>query len=407
MEKIESLASGSKTTVQNCLKEHSGEPGRPKFIVSQAQVEGLRAIGMNWTEIASLLGISVRTLWDKRQLFQNFMDMEFNDMSNDELDGVVAEIIRISPSSGETMVAGALRSRGIKVQRWRMRDSMKRVDPIGKIARKLFLVRRRIYSVRSPNALWHIDSHHKLIRWRIVTHGCIDGFSRLIIYLHSCCNNKAETVKCLFEDAISGFYWPRRVRSDQGMENVEVAKLMLAKFGIDRKPVFTGRSVHNQRIERLWKDVNEYVTSHFRELFLWMEDEALLDPLNEVHLFALEWVFIRRLNQALANFVTQWNNHPIRTAQHKSPIQLWSRGIYNAPLDGTLLDSEMNVDPETYGVEEDGVAPDIRTQNDITVPEINMALENGQLQRLEEVDPFVEDGWYGIQHYMRVLEIVQ
>eukprot|EP00794_Sanderia_malayensis_P005725 gene5725-6425_t len=164
MEKIESLASGSKTTVQNCLKEHSGEPGRPKFIVSQAQVEGLRAIGMNWTEIASLLGISVRTLWDKRQLFQNFMDMEFNDLSNDELDGVVAEIIRISPSSGETVVAGALRSRGIKVQRWRMRDSMKRVDPIGKIARKLFLVRRRIYSVRSPNALWHIDSHHKLIR---------------------------------------------------------------------------------------------------------------------------------------------------------------------------------------------------------------------------------------------------
>eukprot|EP00794_Sanderia_malayensis_P014819 gene14819-16359_t len=150
MEKIESLASGSKTTVQNCLKEHSGEPGRPKFIVSQAQVEGLRAIGMNWTEIASLLGISVRTLWHKRQLFQNFMDMEFNDMSNDELDGVVAETIRISPSSGETMVAGALRSRGIKVQRWRIRDSMKRVDPIRKIARKLFLVRRRIYSVRSP-----------------------------------------------------------------------------------------------------------------------------------------------------------------------------------------------------------------------------------------------------------------
>ena len=22
-----------------------------------------------------------------------------------------------------------------------------------------------------PNALWHIDGHHALIRWRLVTHG--------------------------------------------------------------------------------------------------------------------------------------------------------------------------------------------------------------------------------------------
>ena len=55
-------------------------------------------------------------------------------------------------------------------------------------ARKCFL--RRL----TPNALWHIDSNHKLIRRRPVTHVCVDEYSRIIIYAHCCNNNKADTV---------------------------------------------------------------------------------------------------------------------------------------------------------------------------------------------------------------------
>ncbi|KAI6006192.1 hypothetical protein F5J12DRAFT_721182, partial [Pisolithus orientalis] len=32
------------------------------------------------------------------------------------------------------------------------------------------------YHVKWPNALWHMDGHHKLIQWGIVIHGFIDGF---------------------------------------------------------------------------------------------------------------------------------------------------------------------------------------------------------------------------------------
>ena len=49
---------------------------------------------------------------------------------------------------------------------------------------------------------------------------------------------------------------PSRVRCDQGLENVEVAKLVLAKKGVDRSSVLVGASVHNQRIERLWRDIH-------------------------------------------------------------------------------------------------------------------------------------------------------
>ena len=36
---------------------------------------------------------------------------------------------------------------------------------------------------KKDNSLWHIDGHHSLIRWHVVVHGGIDGFSRMITYL--------------------------------------------------------------------------------------------------------------------------------------------------------------------------------------------------------------------------------
>ncbi|KIK25392.1 hypothetical protein PISMIDRAFT_96746, partial [Pisolithus microcarpus 441] len=36
--------------------------------------------------------------------------------------------------------------------------------------------RQQKYYVKQPNAVWHIDGHHKLICWGIIIHGFIDGF---------------------------------------------------------------------------------------------------------------------------------------------------------------------------------------------------------------------------------------
>ena len=73
------------------------------------------------------------------------------------------------------------------------------------------------------------------------------------MYLKCSSNNQAATVYCTFLKAVQKYQIPSRVRSDQGVENIKVAQYMLEKRGADRKSIITGCSVHNQRIERLWR----------------------------------------------------------------------------------------------------------------------------------------------------------
>lgn len=56
-------------------------------------------------------------------------------------------------------------------------------------------------------------------------------------------------------------------RSDKGLENIKVAELMLKLRGTDRRSFITGRSVHNQRIERFWREVRRCCVQPFRYVF--------------------------------------------------------------------------------------------------------------------------------------------
>ena len=69
-----------------------------------------------------------------------------------------------------------------------------------------------------------VDGHHKLVRWRLVTHAGIDGYSRLIGYMRCSDNNKPSTVYQAFLEAVRKYSLPSRVRSDHGSENVTCLK---------------------------------------------------------------------------------------------------------------------------------------------------------------------------------------
>ena len=129
--------------------------GRPVHKITEMQIWSLRSVGFTWRKIAKFLFVSERTLRRRRQEMGWPMgEQEFNEISNQNLDNVVRDILSMSPNSGERMVMGALRGRGLLVQRYRVRESINRVDPVSRALRRLRTVQRRVYSVPRPNALW-------------------------------------------------------------------------------------------------------------------------------------------------------------------------------------------------------------------------------------------------------------
>jgi hypothetical protein len=133
------------------------------------------------SKLAKKLNISRDVL--RREIQLSGIDRGFTDIADEELDRVIGNfLLRKEHMTGSGYVIGHIRSRGIKIPRRRIRASVNRVDRLGKVLRRNARqkVSRRSYHVPRPNALWHMDGHHKLIAWGIVIHGCVDGFSRTV-----------------------------------------------------------------------------------------------------------------------------------------------------------------------------------------------------------------------------------
>lgn len=160
-------------------------------------------------------------------------------------------------------------------------------------------------------------------------HAGIDGYSRLLVFIRCSTNNRAETVLNLFLSGVSRYGLPCRVKTDKGGENVGIAQFMLNHHlrGPGRGSHITGRSVHNQRIERFWRDLFVGCTSLFYHLFYHMESNGILDPSNEEHLFSLHHVFGPIINRNIEIFQEGYNRSPIRTERNLSPEQLWIQGF--------------------------------------------------------------------------------
>ncbi len=207
-----------------------------------------------------------------------------------------------------------------------------------------------------------------------------------------------------FLEGVEQFSLPSRVRCDQGRENTLVAAHMLEHRGSDRRSVLVGSSVHNQRIERLWRDMHRCVTQLFYKLFYHLEYYNLLDPLNEAHLAAINYVFKPRINQALNHFKEGWNSHPVRTAHNRSPHQLFVSGALHLRQSGLVaLDFFEGVD-ESFGLTEEGLSTDDDTSS-VLIPDNTFNLEDDHFQELRRsIDPLHESSNYGIDLYVQTLD---
>ena len=171
-------------TIMSASQERSTarKKGRPEICIGEDQLRYLVEQGFRVKDISDMFKCSTKTIERKMKQYGIILH-NYAPLSDSELDTIVKEITSLFPQCGEKTVSGRLKSRGIVIQRERVRESLRRVDPSGVRSRCRNILHRRTYSVTSPNALWHIDGYHKLIRWHYVIHGGIDGFSRLIMYL--------------------------------------------------------------------------------------------------------------------------------------------------------------------------------------------------------------------------------
>lgn len=310
-------------------RDLSRHRGRSPLNIPEHALSSLLEQEFTQTEIAEILGCSAKTV--HRQIIKYGLSglISYSTITDENLDVIVTDFVSSFPTAGQKTLAGHLRTLGHRIQRYRIRESLYRVDPLGVEQRCRRLLHRRSYKVPGPNSLWHIDGNHKLVRWRIVVHGGIDGYSRIPVYLSASSNNCSKTVLHLFLEAVAKYGLPSRVRADKGGENVLVSEYMLQhpRRGPGRGSFITGRSVHNQRIERLWRDVFSSCTAHLYHMFHLLEDEGILDPVDELDLFSLHFVFLPRINQQLESFKRAYCRHKLRTERNHTPLQLWIRGL--------------------------------------------------------------------------------
>ena len=211
---------GSLAAVRQCPVTHSypshilmslivyifiGYRGAPSYYLLQCQLEFLIGFHITVPEIAALLGVSTSTIRRRMRQYGLSIRQQYTQLANTTLDQLILEILSEHPNSGYRMVCSYLSDGGIRISQQRARDSLARIDPLSVVYE--YIVDSIMFHTQMPFGII-IDGNMSLCRWGFAVHGAVDGYSRMIVYLHCSTNNNAETVLSHFIGGVEEYGYP-------------------------------------------------------------------------------------------------------------------------------------------------------------------------------------------------------
>lgn len=176
----ENGSSGAYTTIR------TNQRGRPRKVISREWLQNALSAkyAFSISEIARLAGVDRKLI--QRAMRDYNLVREFSSVEVDDLDNMISTYKLEHPNAGYRYIMGWFNSENIKVQRSRVLESLRRIDALGHAIRNHATIDRQKYVVPSSNCLWHMDGHHKLIKWGVVLHGIADGFCRSVSFSSIC-----------------------------------------------------------------------------------------------------------------------------------------------------------------------------------------------------------------------------
>lgn len=96
---------------------------------------------------------------------------------------------------------------------------------------------------------------------------------------------------------------------------------------------------------------------YFYTLFYSFEDEQILNPEDDTQKMALQVVYKPEIQKRLDLFRHAWNNHKIRSANNRTPTQMWMEGMLaNSEQESTAINNVFGEDPYSQENLETGLA---------------------------------------------------
>ena len=194
------------------------------------------------------------------------------------------------------------------------------------LRRKRRKLRQRKYFSAGPNYSWHIDGHDKLKPFGFSLHGCIDGFSRRLIWLEvSSSNKKPEIIGKFYLDAVRQLQSiSKKLKVDDGTEHaiIQPIHILLRDAVGDNNSVnlfSIAPSTHNRRIEAHWSKLRQARIGCWQDFFRDIVYLELFNPASRVLVDLLKFCFISVLRKELKEMVEEWNEHIIPKSSNGKP----------------------------------------------------------------------------------------